>query len=156
MDVQGFKTSGNHFVFKEFAAQNPRGESSITYYFKPPFPWTNLEPRYKCENTWLSRNYLGLSWESGDVPYNTAILETLLLSTNIVYVKGLEKTYWLEREFPGVNCVNMEDFGCPQLNKLKKEQDVPVCVNHLSPYLSPNCAVQNVKLLKDWFSHHIM
>lgn len=156
VDVQGFKTSGNKFVFKELAILQLLNDNLTSYLFKPPFPWSELEARYKSENNWLSRNYHGLDWESGDVPFG--LMQYLLLfPASTIYVKGMEKRVWLKKEFPTLCFANLEDFGCPSLQKLKNEVAIPVCSYHSpSTFSPPNCAIQNVRLLKHWFSNHIM
>ena len=70
IDAQGFKKAYNEFIFKELAIV-PVAEDvqPIVYLFEPPHDWDLLERRYKCENSWLTNNYHGMSWECGDVPY---------------------------------------------------------------------------------------
>lgn len=159
LDVQGFKTTGNQFVFKEFVVLRLIDDAVLTYFFRSPFPWSQLDPRYKCENMWVSRHYHGIPWESGDVPYDLLqdVLQNIITPSHIVYVKGKEKQQWLIQEFPGVNFTNLEDLGCPSLQTLKEEVAIPICSYHtISTFFPPNCATQNVRLLKHWFSNHIV
>lgn len=156
MDVQGFKSSANSFVFKEVSVSYVRGTVVNTYLFKPPFPWEVLQARYKSENSWLTRNYHGLAWESGSVPY-TAVsltLQPFLQAASVTYVKGSEKRSWLQEKFPETYFVNVEDIGCPSLSKLQTiQEDVGNCPHHVKVgCAAPSCAEKNVQLLKYWVS----
>ena len=100
-------------------------------------------------NAWLQRNYHGIPWNSGDVPYEKAseILRNNLQHADIIYVKGLEKIKWL-KYFIGEFCniVNLDDFDYPSLRKFRKKSP---CSQHCS-VSEFNCAMENVKLLKSW------
>ena len=69
IDFQGFKRVYNEFVFKELAIV-PLGENvqPIVYLFAPPHDWSYLPPRYRCENSWLTKNFHGLHWQDGEIP----------------------------------------------------------------------------------------
>lgn len=94
IDIQGFKKTYNEFVFKELAVV-PLGEDvqPVVYLFEPPHAWNCLAPRYKCENFWLTRNYHGISWQEGEIPYQELeeILKSSTRGASKIYVKGLEK-----------------------------------------------------------------
>lgn len=156
MDVEGFKSSANTFIFKEVSISNVIGTTVDTYLFKPPFPWGGLQVRYKSENSWLTRNYHGLSWESGSVPY-TAVsltLQPFLQAASVIYVKGLEKRKWLQENFPKTDFINIEDIGCPSLSKLQTmQEDIERCPHHIkADCVARSCAEENVQLLKYWLS----
>lgn len=150
VDVQGFKQPNNNFVVKELAlAPLNTDEGPTSYLFKPPFDWTQLPAKYKSENLWVERNYHGLSWNSGDVPYEKLEEIFLSLTTSGVYVKGLEKTKWVteileQSKNPTTRVINMEDLGCPSLKSLQMN-----CCHHQSRKVL-SCAIENVKLLKNW------
>lgn len=103
VDLQGFKTADNEFVFKEVAVVALQEDSvPSVFLFKPPHPWEQLPYRNKCENRWLERNYHGLEWDSGRIPYEN-VAETLrgaLKDAGAVFVKGLEKAKWLRKFLP--------------------------------------------------------
>ena len=70
IDVQGFKRDYNEFVFKELAAIPLREDVRPTVYlFSSLQDWNFSAPRYKCENSWLTRNYHGINWQDGEIPY---------------------------------------------------------------------------------------
>lgn len=102
VDIQGFKVTANEFVFKEVAIAPLEEDSTPSVFlFKPPYPWSQLVEKNKSENRWLEDNFHGLSWSSGEVPYGE-LSNTLhaILDGAEVYVKGLEKTKWLQRFLP--------------------------------------------------------
>ena len=94
MDVQGFKKPINQFVFKELAIVPFQEDAQpIVYLFEPPYHWNSLPAKYKSENFWVTFNYHGLEWASGDIPYEELrlIIRDTLRSAGAVYVKVLEK-----------------------------------------------------------------
>ena len=151
IDVQGFKKSYNEFVVKELAVV-PLGEDvqPAVYLFAPPHNWNFLTPRYKCENSWLTRNYHGIFWDEGGIPYEEfeEILKSSTRGATKIYVKGLEKQKWLKVFLSNVS--NIETLGCPSLVKLHQTKDFP-CSNHNREicYIS-NCAARNAIVLKRW------
>lgn len=155
VDVQGFKTDENRFIFKEIAFISFYEDNLIkSYLLKPPFPWSHLSARYKSSNAWLIRNFHGLPWYSGNVSYNflhEGIEE--LNQTETVYVKGSEKRAWLLTTFPNIKYVlDFDDLGCPSLVQLQKNnRNIQSCSSHcVVKGTVSNCAVRNVKLLKCW------
>ncbi|XP_043484119.1 uncharacterized protein LOC122512394 [Leptopilina heterotoma] len=149
VDVQGFKRANNEFVFKELAILPLQPDAQpLVYLFEPPCPWNSLAGRYKSENLWLTHNYHEIHWTAGDVSYDELrpILQDILRSASVIYVKGLEKKNWLEKYL--LNVQNLEDFNCPSLKKIKSDL-LTTCTHHT--FCSENCAVKNVKILRDWF-----
>lgn len=153
VDVQGFKTFKNEFIFKEIAICKEDGCINV-YMLKPPCPWNDLLPRYKSENSWLIRNYHGIDWNVGDYDYGILMdIADMLASLRAkVYVKGLEKKLWLEKmlsNHESVEVINMENLNCPSINKLKEKQ--AICSYHTELRgKQTNCAAENVLLLHDW------
>lgn len=102
VDVRGFKITLNEFVFKEVAIiPLEKDAMPSVYLFKPPYAWEQLLDKNKCENRWLERNFHGILWNSGNIPYEEMgrTLRCILGDTD-VYVKGLEKSKWLKRILP--------------------------------------------------------
>ncbi|XP_051158540.1 uncharacterized protein LOC127279926 [Leptopilina boulardi] len=149
VDVQGFKRPYNDFVFKELAILPLQADAQpIVYLFEPPCNWNSLPGRYKSENLWLTHNYHGIHWSVGDVLYDELrpILQDVLRGAKVIYVKGLEKKTWLEKYL--LNVQNLEDFDCLSLKKIKSELST-TCTHHT--LYTENCAVRNVRILRDWF-----
>ena len=119
VDVQGFKRPFNAFTFKEIAITEVTDDvMPVVYLFDPPYQWTSLPKKFQCENSWLTRNYHGLHWEAGEIPYADVqeVVRHKFRHASKVYVKGLEKKKWIESFVPYV--YNLEDFGCPSLKNL--------------------------------------
>ena len=80
IDIQGFKKTYNEFVVKELAIVPLEDDVQPTVYlFGPAHDWNLLNPRYKCENNWLTRNYHGIKWHDGEILYEE--LEDILKSS---------------------------------------------------------------------------
>lgn len=152
VDVQGFKKPINEFVLKEFAVipVHDKKLQPLAFIFQPPCTWDSLPVKYQRINAWLTRNFHGLSWDSGDLPYDAAkeIIRNILLHACTIYVKGVEKKEWLT-SFMGesMRIVNLEDLECPSLMRLR-EQTPPTAYPHHHSKI--NCAGENVKLLRNW------
>lgn len=156
VDLQGFKSKENQFIFKEIAFTSCSDDLVESYLLQPPFPWSQLTARYKSTNAWLIRNFHGLFWDSGTINYNFLHegIKEKLTRTQTIYVKGSEKRTWLLKTFPNIKCVvDLDDLGCPALNQLQKNrEDIKSCSYHgIITGSVVNCAVRNVKLLKHWF-----
>ena len=95
VDLQGFKKPENDFVLKELAilSINASSEEPVTLLFQLPCPWSNLFMKYIRMNFWLRRNCHGISWKSGNIPYEKAseILRNNLQHAGIIYVKGSQR-----------------------------------------------------------------
>lgn len=148
VDVQGFKKPLNEFVVKELAIVPLNSNfKPLVFLFKPPTSWCRLPARYRSENLWLERNYHGLAWSSGELPYEELenVLQSVLHDASLVHVKGVEKKQWLEKFKFHVR--DMGDMGFPSLQKLKTEILESLCPYHRLAYKA-NCAHRNVLLLK--------
>lgn len=156
VDLQGFKKPINEFILKEFAIVpvHEKTMQPLAFIFKPPCTWGSLPAKYRCSNAWLTRNFHGLSWDSGDIPYEamTEIISNMLMHARIIYVKGTEKKEWLANFFgESTRIVNLEDLDCPSLLKLRKEPTSSVINTYPHHhYSTSNCAGENVKLLRAW------
>lgn len=151
IDVQGFKKAHNEFIFKELAIV-PVGEDvqPTVHLFEPPHDWNFLERRYKCENSWLTKNYHGIAWEDGDIPYEElgGILQSCTKGVGKVYVKGIDKQKWLDPYI--TNILNIETLECPSLTKLQHVND-QICSNHNRKICyNSHCALRNATVLKKW------
>lgn len=156
VDVQGFKKPHNEFVYKEVAIVPLEADTQPTVLlFAPPYNWSLLPTRYKSENTWLERNFLGISWNDGDIPYDEVdeTLKSHLKNASRIYVKGIEKQKWLSRLKPNI-VKNLGDFeGCPSV---RKQPSSVACSHHeVSFLMTYNCAVKNVIFLKEWLLEYL-
>lgn len=98
VDVQGFRRSSNIFIAKELAIIPVQDNATpMVYNFQPPCPWSKLLAEEREVNTWLERNFHGIPWTSGTIPYTDLIriMRSNLNNAWKIYVKGLEKANWL-------------------------------------------------------------
>ena len=66
IDIQCFKKTYNELVVKELVIVPLEDDVQPTVYlFAPPHDWNFLNPRYKCENSWLTKNYHAINWQDG-------------------------------------------------------------------------------------------
>lgn len=159
VDIQGFKQPIDEFVLKEFAViavNDEKAAQPTTLLFAPPCAWKGLPVKYRIMNSWLERNFHGLSWDSGDLIYGKAkeLIEAILKPARTVYVKGLEKKRWLTSfmdESSASSIVDLETLECPSLRKLPTILPVIRCPHH-SHISEFNCATENVKSLKNWLN----
>lgn len=151
VDIQGFKKPLNEFILKELAIISLGDDvPPRVFLFSPPSHWKLLPAKYRSENDWLRKNYLGISWNEGDIPYEDVgdILRSHLEGATKIHVKGLQKQKWIQNII-GKNVINVEDDGCPNLSKLT--YGMSACTHHLSSYfLDAICAVRNAKAIKKW------
>lgn len=160
LDVQFLKKPINEFIAKELSVIPIESEKDniapLTFLFQPPHKWTELPVQYRSENCWLERNFHGLRWSSGMVPYTLifSILHDILSDVSEVYVKGEQKQHWLQSIMTpadGICVIDLKMFNCPALWKLRKQYTSHVkCENH-SQGMQYSCAAENVKLLKTWY-----
>lgn len=150
VDFQGFKRPFNEFVFKEVAVVALEDDAlPSVYLFEPPHRWSYLPAKYQSENLWLEKNYHGLTWNSGNVPYEEVheVLINILRDASKVHVKGYEKKRWLEKILPDV--YNLDDLTCPSLRQLTANTTIS-CTNHQRARNPSHCAVYNACALKTW------
>ena len=151
IDCQGYTDSLNKFIFKEVAVLACEANAQpLVFLFKPPYPWIDIQQERKSCNYWLERNYHGLCWDSGHIPYEALqqTLEKALSGTPFIHVKGLQKKNWLSDVLPTKLIYNVENFNCPALHKLPQISDF-----NCSYYTGVNnysCAAKNVININDW------
>lgn len=147
IDIQGFKGPGQTFILKEIAVIT---EENMLQHFilKPPYIFNNLPPELKKQALWLHQYHHGFSWDDGYTSMEDITKICVHIFQNkIIYVKGDQKIKWLNQLFRlnmNNTIYNLEDFGCPRMEHLRKIFiDVPRCILH-----SGKCAKQNVFLCK--------
>lgn len=157
VDIQGFRRPFNNtFTLKELAIISIYSEASPSmFFFKPPYEWDCLDVKYKSQNSWLERDFHGLPWSCGTIPFEEVewTIEDRLCKAETVYVKGEEKRDWLLKIVPKVQIIDMLDFDCPSLQTLQKTSAVSLrCDVHTIP--NAICAAQNVLILQNWLQNH--
>lgn len=153
VDLQGFKKPINEFVLKEFAMipVDDTTVQALAFLVKPPLPWQDLPATYRSINLWLTRNFHGILWDSGDVPYEEAstLIRNILHKARTIYVKGSEKREWLLAIMgESARIVDLENLECPSLHTLRKKTNHAYAYHSASPKF--HCAGENAKLLREW------
>lgn len=158
LDAQGFWQQGKRFVLKELAVVPidralDADPHMYTYLIKPPYHWKRLSEKYREKNTWLTRNYHGLKWESGDSIYSDiqSLLQRLLSDATMVYVDGSDRKEWLDEIMKGAKTVmDIRELGYIEPSRAV----VTVCVNHKA-LRKVICALHHAKLMRDYALRHI-
>ena len=152
VDMQGFQNCDGSFLVKEIAILCIKDMHYVTHIFNAPFPWNNLDVKFKAINSWLIRNFHGIKWEDGHLPHQVAkcVISDALREATIIFVKGKEKKNFLEQ------CLDTSKFivdlsctECPSLKKLSTKPTIK-CNFHNSKHDKMNCSLTNVQLLKVW------
>lgn len=103
VDIQGFQRVPNIFIFKEVAILTlQESDVPLVFNFQPPTDWTNLATEEKCTARWLERNYHGIPWGSGEIPYSrlNEVIRGTLFGARFIYIKGRQKKLWLSQMIP--------------------------------------------------------
>lgn len=149
IDLQGFKGPINEFILKEISIirADEKNAKPLTLFFEPPYAWDELPSKYQTTNKWLQRNFHGIPWDYGIIPYDAAkpIIQSILQHARTIFVKGCEKSLWLA-SFLSTEIVDLETLDCPSLRKLLKTS--LNCPHHHTNEFS--CATMNVEALKSW------
>lgn len=68
-----------------------------------PFSLRNLNKKFQLQANWLTKFYHGIDWSNGNF-HMRQVKNHLreLLQDQPNFVKGLEKSNWLRRLFPGI------------------------------------------------------
>nr|AGQ20236.1 AsIV-cont00134-ORF1 [Apophua simplicipes ichnovirus] len=153
VDVQGFKQFNDVFVLKKFAmiAVDGDGIEATEFVVKPPYPFDNLSKHHQITNSWLTRNFHGVPWDSGTIVYEKARMHTcrILQNARVVYVWGMEKKKWLTGVLgASVAIIDLKEHECPSMVRLKLMFDYRNAKNQFSKKFQ--CAGENVELMKLW------
>ena len=149
VDLQFFWV-GDSYIVKELAILDDDLKLSH-YIFAPPYSYSALSKGAKKQVSWMRHNYGSPCWNSGYIPYEHAkhIIQSELVNSGAIYVKGLEKKKWLEKF--NIFAINMEDMDCKL--KIKKLYKGPKCRQHEN--IESVCALRNVFNFKEWLENNI-
>lgn len=138
IEFEGFQLKPHIFVIKELAYFDVDRDYHGRWSFLPPHPWKQLSPKDKKKFSWVTRYCHGLRWECGDLPYTALplILSFLFVSYSDIYVKGLEKSKFLEN-LSGKKILDLNDFKCPKVGSLK--HSTLICNDHIHDF--KHCAL---------------
>lgn len=160
LDIQCFTNNANSYIIKEAAAIDiDYGILLFHHIASPPYDIRALSLEKQRENKWLTRNFHGLPWNSGDISYTDLFdrLRDLLKSCVTVFVKGLEKKEFIQSMSLGPRYCEVKDLtslGCYSLNHLTETCTIDSlkCNHHKSP--AHRCALANAVNLRKWYTLH--
>ena len=101
-------------------------------------------------NKWLLHNFHQLSIDYGDIEYEE--LDRILnsLKFDCIYTKGEQKKQLLIEYIQHVAVINIEDLGCPRLDQICDEENLPCCIFHKD--LNPKqYTFYKVFAIRKWF-----
>lgn len=96
-----------HFV-KELVILFADSSHPIHHHFKPPYPESNLSPRYIKQNNFNRQLINGLHWSSGDMDYSMLANIVQTLDNYTVVVKGPEKAAFLSQFLDVKNIIDIQ------------------------------------------------
>lgn len=154
IDVQGFKTTDNAFILKEFCLLH--GNFEFHDIVKSPCMRKDLSNIYKRQADWLTFTYHGLKFDSGNITLNELIeLTSEHVNGRTLVVKGYEKAEWMRKIYGNydVECVNADEFRSFIFTTTTKYEIDSICPHHkrLHGFNKCNCALSRARQLKDSF-----
>lgn len=161
LDIQGFGRFSDKFIVKElgvmyFQTNDGSNISMTRILFEPPCSWITLSKEHKNLNTYLSRYYHGIPWNTGETSYKDVekIVKEVTRDTFYIYVKGLEKKLWIEKILNDNTkpVIDLEELGCPSLRILQHESEVVHWHGDIHGDVPGyRCAFENVQRLRSWY-----
>lgn len=150
VDIQGFLKPAHEFIPKEVAIKSLDDGHELSFIFGPESDWDDLPAQYKSTNTWMIRNYHGLTYEFGSIPYLYIgkILKAILSDASIIYVKGLDKQRFLYNHLEKCVIINLEKIDCTSLKNSEKKNKQ--CAFHAKLDDHFECSLKNVNSLYSW------
>jgi hypothetical protein len=151
VDLQGFKSSENEFIVKEFGYST--NDYTQSFLIKPPFAFFTLSEWEKRRVRWIEKN-LGILWREGYVDFREfkRIIVTHLQHKKI-FVKGNEKIKWVKDLCADCNVVDIGEMNAPSFGDLYKKYCLNGnvnCVNH-----KKKCVLKNVICIKTWYLDNV-
>lgn len=150
IDIQGFRTSRNRFICKEFCLVD--GDSMFHTFVKSPYSFNKMPAYYRRQANWLINRFHGIKYEHGDT-HIIELKQTMFtkIHDKTILVKGIEKIAWLQyifRDCGKINCVNIEDMDVDL--SLDKNKLFDVCEYHNRIFGGGNgpCAMTNALILQ--------
>lgn len=152
VDVQGFKTSRNRFMCKEFCLVD--GDFIYHALVKSPFPFKKMVKYYQKQANWLTDNHHKIRYYDGDIHIHDMRKDVLpRLQNKTIIVKGSEKVSWVQQIFEnydGINCMNIEDFADFEPFE-RNSQSFDLCYYHSYVFTSAGgpCAKSTALMIQD-------
>jgi len=149
VEMQCFTDNAGHYILKELAIVSEEGVGN--WVFLPPYDFETLNAKAQQTALWLTTQFHGLAWDSGDVSYGEVpnIISRFCAPFSRIYTKGLEKTIFLREFLKESDCcvINSEDLDSTIKNDCFTVSP-PVCLRHTSKnFKSLRCALRKASLL---------
>lgn len=95
VDVQGFRTSRNRFICKEFCLVD--GDFIYHTFVKSPYSFNKMPEYYRRQANWLMNRYHGIKYSYGDT-YIIEMKQKMFakVRNKTILVKGIQKISWLK------------------------------------------------------------
>ena len=119
-DLQMLRGQTGEYIVKEFSLFDVNEKTPETVIFSAPYSEEFLPSRYRRQNDYVTHNLHGLAWYKGRTPYERLekVVQRMTWGYTVLYVKGEEKKRVLQNIVKHANVVNIEEHGCPKLDKL--------------------------------------
>jgi hypothetical protein len=151
VDIEGLKDRQNKMLIKELAICKADG-SFGSWILSAPYPFSYLPFQIRKQNKWITRNLHSIDWNDGLMPYRKMpqIFDTYIGKGMLVYVKGKEKGKLLEKKLPGRFVLDLEDIGCPPVDKISCSS-FTTTIRCLHQHKNNRCALYKCHHYMDWF-----
>ena len=135
------------YVVKEMAIVNTWSLAEVSFIFFPPYVSDN-----QPTNKWLTKNFHGLKWEDGFIPYSCLgnIIRKYGEAYQTIYVKGGAKLKTVKEFLTGQNIIDLETLNCPSLRTLTQPQLDNICAYHTEQAPYHVCAKRQGIALAKW------
>lgn len=157
VDFQCFKNNKNEFILKEVCVLDVNTGTLLMHHVaKPPYSQSELSDEKLRESHWLTKHCHGMTWEQGDIPFNSLLYKLTDCITNrpTVYVKGFEKKEYLKRQhvmdFVTTNVIDVGDIGCGSIDSINNLLSTNILRCNSHNFASSRCALSNCVAIRGW------
>jgi len=118
------------------------------FLIEPPYDFTLLNTKSRKTAIWLSNTHHNIFWNDGEnsFPKTRKYLRTITGGKQIIF-KAVKNKRFLQTFFGSRQLINIEEMGCPSLNRFKGNQ-FPYCETHLK---GGGCALNNAYIILIFF-----
>ena len=153
IDIECFRHRNYEWIVKEIAVY---GDYLDSMTFQPTQPFNTLPEKVQKAYLWLTNNFHGLDWNSGDYSYKRLpfFVESIKLRypESVFFAKGFEKSVFLSKLFER-QFIDLDDLRCPRLNQLSDCGSQ--CVKNSTAHsLSNHCARKKAHTFGIWLEKY--
>lgn len=152
IDIECVLACNMNYLIKEMSVIDTNTLSTQHWIFKHTSNTQNAKSR--AVNKWLERNFHQLPLEQGDVKYEEVGTILNSLKFNSIYVKGEQKQHIIQGFISHINVINLEDLGCPRLEQICTDDNIPCCIFHMN-LDQQHCTFHKVFSLKKWYLNNL-